>query len=52
MYDIDPTFEERLLKAHKNSDENDLWGYPTNTGEWWAAVTHIGFLMFILNTQL
>ena len=43
MYEIDPTFKERRLKAHKNSDENDLWGSPTNTNEWWAAVTSYWF---------
>ena len=52
MYDIDPTFKERLLKAHKNSDEKGLWGYPTILTEWWAGVTQIGFLMSIRNTQL
>ena len=43
QHEIDPTFKERRLKAHKNSDENDLWGYPTNTNEWWAAVTSYWF---------
>ena len=44
QYEIDPTFEERLLLAHKNSNENDLWGNPTTVGEWWAAVTSYWFL--------
>ena len=46
MYDIDPTFEERLLKAHKNSDEKGLWGSPTVVGEWWAGVTEYWFFRY------
>ena len=43
MRNIDPTWDEKRLKAHKNSDENDLWGSPTNTNEWWAGVTRHWF---------
>ena len=43
MRNIDPTWDERRALAHKNSDENDLWGQPTTTNEWWAAVTSYWF---------
>ena len=43
MYDIDPTFEEKLLRAHKNSDEKGLWGTPTILPEWWAGATQKWF---------
>ena len=43
QYEIDPTFKERQLLAHKNSNENDLWGTPTSVIEWWAAITSYWF---------